>query len=565
MPIQIDSRNNIYYIASFDAGSVTNIGTDIGGNTVTITADPTHVSTVFVKMNLTGDIIWYRQCDYTATGPVNDVREGGIEFDENNNIIWFVGRIVAQGSNFGGAGSANLLAHPYTGVDTATKTLRGNFSNAFIIGFDENGNMVDFETVISSSTTIGDSGFNRFTIDQNGDLHIAGYTTINNSLAVSVTFPNSTTGDIVFMAQALGFQRIPIVAKYSVGTGFDFLLTLIKEGNPGGTHEGDVMNINSTQNELIVTARKNNANSGGVTLVGFLYTSGAGSADTVPQITIPAALTRTTFICKINISTYQPIELALIEESSNPSPRGSFYDNNRGHIIVTCNNTSAVTFNFYNGYSGVLGASVATVVGNPYIARLDSDFIWRLVDEQDVLTVNSMKGLDENGNIIMFHRTADNITLGGINYPTGGLIYALYDINGNYIFSRKLSDNTNLRIGTFITINDRFDRKYYFCTANIDSTITENGITLTHAGGSRTALFLIFDNMKQNPVGISISDVTVGNPVSVKINNVYTVQNTVLTTGNNYYNEYGTLTTTSDQNIKIGTAISPTQLLLTHW
>jgi len=550
-----DGKKHIYYSILLDA--TTTIGTDIRGNLVTITSAgiPGEVL-VFVKMDLHGNIIWYRECDFTVTvGTVLRSRRF-IKYDTNNDIIWFTGMIavVPFTTDFGAGSSMDLRAHPYTGIDTSTSLLRGTGLNGYLIGFDTYGNLYDFTTITSSSNTSGDAAISGIVIDGSGDVHVCGLITVAGP--VTADFLNSTTGDINIDSTHFSSARTMYVAKYIPTTGFDRVL-IARDGSGGsGFKTSDYVFIDKYDTNLYVGALTDSA---AAWSWGRLYISGGGDADSPTLITVGIAVSNNRSILKVNKDTYDPNELAIIHNANSGLVRANpVYDEELDEIIIfDSNNTNNI--DFYDGYTVAIGASVNNITG-PYYARLDGNLVWGSIVQDDSVTAQCF---DTEHNIILMDYTTANITLGGTNYPIGGLICAKIDNNNNYLFSRRISGN-DIESNFICPVIDyeHPNDTYYFHSGIITANITENGILLSHTLGNASQIFNYFIDSANSPLGILTADVTAGNPASVQIFGQYTMQNNVLITGNDYYNNYGSIITEPLVKKKIGKAISTTDIII---
>jgi len=551
--ITFDGNKHIYYSILVD--STTTIGTDIRGNTVTVTSvgTPSEVL-VFVKTDLLGNIIWYRECDFTVTvGTVIRSRRF-LKYDTNNNIIWFTGTVavVPFTTDFGAGSSINLRAHPYTGGDTSTNILRGTGLNGYLIGFDTYGNLYDFTTIRSSSETSGDASITGIDIDNLGNVHLSGLITVAGP--VSAVYPNSTTGDITIDSTHFGSARTMTIARYLPTVGFNRVL-IARDGSGFSGHKTahDVFVDKYNANIYLVSL----TDSGAAWSWGRLYISGGGDADSATLITVGGAVSNNRSILKLNKDTYDPVEVALIYNANDALVRSNtLYDAELDELVIFDSNNSN-NIDFYNGYSGALGPSISNITG-PYYARLDGNFIWGNITQDDSVTPQCF---DTEHNIILFDYTPANVTLGGTNYPTGGLICAKIDNNGNYLFTRRISGNDVESNFMCPVIDYRHpDDTYYFHSGIITANITENGITIPHTSGSATQIFNYFIDSANSVLGVVTADVTVGNTANIQTSGQYTVQNNVLVQGNDYYNNYGTLTTIPLVKQKIGKAISSTNI-----
>jgi len=555
----IDSNNNIYYAIPLNAN--TTIGTDIRGNTISITVPVNPPFTlVFVKMTLIGEIIWYRECNFTPPSGGTYSSRIFLKYDEENNYIWYTGSIDIGNNNWS-ADSMNLLAHPYTGGDTASRTLQGTFSSGFVIGFDDTGLLYDFETIYTTVAGRGDNGFSGIDIDTNGDVHLSGFLKpdISNTIYTNSVSGNISIDTTYFGTPSGSTGRGGFVAKFIPNTGFQFVLLLQKNTpgvSSGGTAAAQDLFFNAAKTHLFTCSNSNITNSYDV---GRLYTSGSGNADTSPLINVPAAQATSTTIHKIDKTTYQPVIVGLVDNIGNGGvdTLQIIHDTIRDQFILR--NPSYPTASvFYNGTTTLPGSSVGSSTGL-FIARFDTDLTWATIDSTDNLYIPCQ---DSEGNLNMFDYTASSITLGSTTYGSGGFIFAKYDVNGNYIFSRRLSGNDIE--SNFICPIKSINKKdtYYIHSGKITSNVTENGISLTTGGGSATQIFTYFVDSANSPLGIVVDDVTSGNPATICISGKYTMKNNTLIKGNDYFNDFGDITTNPIVKPKVGKAISTTDIIL---
>jgi len=552
----IDEENNVYYVQSLDA--TTTIGTDIRGNTVIVSPGTNANFVIFVKTTLSGEIIWYRQVNYTNPASGSIIPRHSLSYDPVNKHIWFGNRIfVTGGTGDIGTMSVQLQNHPYTGVGAATKPLVGNELGAYIIAFDIYGNNYEFESIYSDTALTGAVSIGKIIVDKNGVAHVCGLVNPNSgSGTATIIFPNSGT-DIQIDDTHLdppNSLRTPMVARYVPGVGFErVLIGRDGAGAPDQVFSNQIALDKSNDNLFVMS----NTRSTATWSWGRIYTSGA-NADTSPLITVLAANNPNQNIIKVDSTTYTPALLAIIDGTDiGDNSYQMIYDNIRDHlVIINISNTSAVTF--HDGYSTTIGASVGSSTGT-YIARLDSSLIWYNIIDTDILDIHC---LDTEGNVIMFGYTGSSITLGGTTYGSGGLIYGKIDIDNNFIFTRRLSGND---IGSnFIcpveSINNQ--NTYYLHSGFITSNITENGISLTTGGGTSTQIFTYFVDSANSPLGIVVDNVTSGNPANICISGKYTMKNNTLVKGNDYFNDFGDITTNPIVKPKIGKAISTTDIIL---
>ena len=545
--IATDQNGNIYYFTHIDA--TTTIGTDQRGNSVIITppVDPP-VTLVFVKATRKNEIIWYREFNFPIPSAGTYFLRNYINYDDNNNIIWYCGNGFVSGDT---TGVLSLLAHPYTSTDSTTKPFNsGNFAS-YVIGFDANtGLSYSFDTCYALTTTEASVGIIELDIDGDGNVHMTGVLNVGTDAAV---FPNIGT-NINITDKDYSANRGLFIAKYIPQVGFERIIVM-KGSNGGDDKLTEWLFIDNNDNNALVLLETDSTVSW---TCGRLYISGSGDADTPTQITVTAANNPCRAIIKIDKNTYNPVEIAVIENGDTGQTRNNtIYDRKLDQIVIfDVNNSNNV--DFYNGFSGTIGSSVFNLTGT-YHARLDNTFTWIFAIQTDSVSAHCF---DTENNIIMLDYTSNNITLGGINYPSGGFINAKVDTNGNYLFSRRLSGNDieSNYLCPLCDINN--NDTYYFHSGIISSNLTENGITLNTQGGNFTQLFTYFIDSANSPLGISTIDVAINDTAYVIISGKYSMQNNVLIKGNEYFNNFGDLTKNPIVKYKIGKAISSTDIIV---
>jgi len=558
-----DSDNNIYYSIPIDAS--TTIGTDIRGNTVTITPGIAPFSLLFVKATLKGKIIWYRYCDFTvlpSSRTYSATRT--IKIDANNNIVWIVGGIRSTGASSGfGPGTMSLTAHPYIGGDTASRQLRAFNNVGYLIGFNMiDGLLYDFDTVRSDTAANGACWFIDFDIDNTGDLYICGQ--CKAIAGVNMIFNNSTTGNILITSTFSGIPlnntgQLSCIAKYISTVGFDKVITnkFLTAGDPGSDLFTTGLFLNKNQTHIFVSTQSNLRTTAVSYDHGRIYTSGgaATGVDSTILINIPAINIPNTGIMKLAVNTLEPVSYAMIDGITTGVYRFS-YDSIRDQFLIRYSGSVASVL--YEGSTTPPGTLFTNSTG-AFIARIDTNLLWVNFNQTNNLFIPCQ---DLEGNFIMFGYTSSNVTIGGVNYPSGGLIFAKIDVNGNILISRRLSGN-NINSNYMCPIQS-INKKdtYYIHSGEYSSNITENGISLTTGGGSATQIFTYFVDSANSPLGVVVDDVTSGNPANICISGKYTMKNNTLVKGNDYFNDFGDITTNPIVKPKVGKSISTTDIIL---